>query len=98
MIGLLTVQILIANGCKVLAIDYDSEKCNLAKSYGAKTVDLSKSEDIITISNNFSKGRGIDAVLITASSKSNDMVMNLQQFFEKEQNYISGVIWIRPSS
>jgi NADPH:quinone reductase-like Zn-dependent oxidoreductase len=36
LIGLLSVQILIANGCKVIAIDYDKKKCNLAKNFGAE--------------------------------------------------------------
>ena len=45
LIGLLCVQMLKANGCRVLGIDFDSSKCALAKSYGAEVVDLSKGED-----------------------------------------------------
>ena len=41
-VGLLTVQILIANGCRVLGIDYDSKRCKLAEMFGAETVNLSK--------------------------------------------------------
>jgi predicted dehydrogenase/threonine dehydrogenase-like Zn-dependent dehydrogenase len=74
LIGLLAVQILKANGCKVLGIDYDSAKCELAKSFGAEVVDLSKNEDVVSIANSFSRSRGVDSVLITASSKSNDIV------------------------
>ena len=37
--GLLTVQILRANGCQVIALDFDSEKLALARSYGAEVVD-----------------------------------------------------------
>ncbi|MDX1727613.1 MAG: bi-domain-containing oxidoreductase, partial [Pseudoalteromonas tetraodonis] len=71
---LLAVQILKANGCRVLGIDFDSSKCNLAKSFGAEVVDLSKGEDALIAAEAFSRGRGVDAVLITASSKSNDIV------------------------
>jgi len=74
LIGLLAVQILKANGCRVLAIDFDSKKCDLAKQFGAEVVDLSKGDDPIALSSSFSRGRGVDAVLITASSKSNDIV------------------------
>ncbi|MDC3161382.1 bi-domain-containing oxidoreductase [Gammaproteobacteria bacterium] len=74
LIGLMAVQILRANGCNVLAIDFDSSKCELARKFGAETVDLSKKQDPISISNSFSKGKGADAVLITASSKSNDVM------------------------
>ena len=74
LIGLLTVQILKANGCRVLGIDFDSAKCELAKQFGAEVVDLSKEQDPIVMAEAFSRGRGVDAVIITASSKSNDIV------------------------
>ena len=71
LIGLLTVQLLRAQGCSVLGIDMDSSKCELAKKYGADIVDMSKDQNPISAANVFSKGRGVDAVLITASTKSN---------------------------
>ena len=74
LIGLLTVQILKANGCRVLGIDFDSSKCELAKQFGAEVVDLSKEQDPVVMGEAFSRGRGVDAVIITASSKSNDIV------------------------
>ena len=74
LIGLLTVQILKANGCRVLGIDFDSAKCELAKQFGAEVVDLSKEQDPIIMAEAYSRGRGVDAVIITASSKSNDIV------------------------
>lgn len=74
LIGLLTVQILKANGCRVLGIDFDSTKCELAKKFGAEIVDLSKEQDPVVISKVFSRGRGVDAVIITASSTSNNIV------------------------
>jgi predicted dehydrogenase/threonine dehydrogenase-like Zn-dependent dehydrogenase len=74
LIGLITVQILRANGCRVLGIDFDSSKCELAREFGAETVDLSQSEDVLAKANAFSRGRGIDAVIITASTKSNEPV------------------------
>lgn len=40
LIGLITVQLLRANGCRVLGIDFDSAKCELARQLGAETVDL----------------------------------------------------------
>ena len=74
LIGLLTIQILKANGCRVLGIDFDSAKCELARQFGAEVVDLSKEQDPVVIAEAFSRGRGVDAVIITASSKSNDIV------------------------
>ncbi len=74
LVGLMTVQMLIANGCKVLGVDFDSTRCALAKAFGAETVDLSKNEDLISIAQVFSRGRGLDAVIITASTSSNDVI------------------------
>ncbi|MGO4262881.1 bi-domain-containing oxidoreductase [Lysobacter sp. TAB13] len=74
LIGLITVQLLRAHGCRVLGIDFDPAKLALARSYGAQTVDLSKGEDPLAAAQTFSRGRGVDAVLITASTKSNEPV------------------------
>ena len=74
MIGLITVQLLRANGCRVLGIDLNSERCAIARKFGAQTVDMSKGEDPIAIANIFSKGRGVDGVLIAASSNSDEII------------------------
>jgi predicted dehydrogenase/threonine dehydrogenase-like Zn-dependent dehydrogenase len=75
LIGLLCVQMLRANGCRVLGIDFDAKKCELAQKFGAETVDLSKGEDPIIAAQGFSRGRGVDGVLITAATQS-DKVMH----------------------
>jgi predicted dehydrogenase/threonine dehydrogenase-like Zn-dependent dehydrogenase len=74
LIGLMCVQMLRANGCRVLGIDFDSHKCDLAQQYGADTVDLSKGEDPVIAAQHFSRGKGVDGVLITAASQSNDIM------------------------
>ena len=72
LIGQIAVQLLRAQGCRVLGIDMDPEKCELAKSFGAEVVDLSKGDDPISAANSFSRGRGVDGVVITAATKSNE--------------------------
>lgn len=74
LIGLVTVQLLRANGCRVLGLDFDPAKLEMARQLGAETVDLSNGEDPIAAAQAFSRGRGVDAVLLTASTKSNDPV------------------------
>ncbi len=74
LIGLITVQLLRAHGCRVLGIDFDQQKQAIARGYGAETVDLSSGEDPISAAEVFSRGRGIDGVLITAATKSNEPV------------------------
>lgn len=88
LIGLLAVQILRANGCRVLGIDFDSAKCEVARSFGADTVDLSKGEDADSVAHAFSRGNGVDAVLITASSKSNDIVHQAAKMCRKRGNIV----------
>ena len=68
LIGLIAVQILQANGCRVLGIDFDEHKCALARQFGADTVNLSVGENPLLVANSFSRGRGIDAVLIAAAT------------------------------
>ena len=48
LVGLLTVQILKANGCRVLAIDIDADRCARAAAYGAEVVDLSSGVDAVS--------------------------------------------------
>lgn len=74
LVGLMTVQLLRAHGCRVLGIDFDSNKCALARRFGAETVDLSKGEDPLPVAETFSRGLGMDGVLITASTKSNEPI------------------------
>lgn len=74
LIGLLTVQLLVANGCCVIGVDFDDRKLELARHFGAETVNLSEGTDPVGQAMAHSGGRGVDAVIITASSKSNDVV------------------------
>ena len=74
LIGLVTVQLLRANGCRVLGIDMDPEKLEIARQFGAETVNIAKGEDPVQAANAFSRDRGVDAVLITASTKSSEPV------------------------
>ena len=73
LIGLLTVQLLHAHGCRVLGIDVDPERLQLAEAFGATCVN-SLSEDPVVAAMSFSRGRGVDAVLITASTSSSEPV------------------------
>jgi predicted dehydrogenase/NADPH:quinone reductase-like Zn-dependent oxidoreductase len=76
LIGLMTVQILLANGCRVLAMDYDQAKLDLAQQYGAEICNLADGADPVEAGMIFSGRRGADAVIITASTKSNDPIEN----------------------
>lgn len=83
LIGQLVVQILIAQGCQVLAIDFDKNRLELARKFGAETVDLSKGGDPISKGLAFSKGQGVDGVIIAASTKSSKPVHQAAQMCRK---------------
>lgn len=74
LIGLMTVQLLRAHGCRVLGMDFSAEKLALAEGFGAGIVNLGVGEDPIAAASVFSRGRGVDAVIITASTKSSEPV------------------------
>lgn len=69
LIGLLTVQILRANGCRVLGFDPNPARAALARELGA---DLAVSGDLAGACAGFTAGYGADAVLVTASTKSSE--------------------------
>jgi len=74
LIGLIAVQLLRANGCKVLGVDPDPAKAALARRFGADVVDLQAGEEVLKVAERFSAGQGIDAVLITAATDSDEPV------------------------
>lgn len=83
LLGLLTVQLLRANGCRVLAIDFDSRKLDLARRFGAETVDLSQGMDPMVAAESFSRGRGVDGVLLTLTSQSSEPVSQAARMSRK---------------
>lgn len=83
LIGLLTVQMLRAQGCRVMGIDFDPERLALARRFGAETVNPGAGEDVLAKAHAFSRGRGVDAVLITASTKSNEPVSQAARMCRK---------------
>lgn len=73
LIGLLTVQLLRAQGCRVLGLAFDPNRLELAEQFGAEVVNLRQADPLAT-AEAFSRGRGVDAVLITASTQSSEPV------------------------
>lgn len=74
LIGLLAVQLLKAQGCQVLGIDPQSDRLELARQFGAETVDIGAGEDPIVAAERFSGGDGADGVIIAAATDSNEPV------------------------
>lgn len=69
LLGLLTVQILKAYGSKVIGTDIDPKKTDIAKTLGADYV-FTSDEDFRNGVERATDGYGVDAVIITAATKS----------------------------
>lgn len=83
LIGLLTVQMLRAQGCRVLAIDFDAKKLELARQFGAEICNLGSEEDPVAAGIAFSRGNGVDGVIVTASTKSSDPISQAARMCRK---------------
>lgn len=84
LLGLLTVQILNAYGCKIIGIDIDEKKVKLAEEFGAQLGLIAGRDDIQVSIENFTKGHGVDAVIITASSKDNGPIEMAENISRKK--------------
>ena len=72
LLGLLTVQIARAAGCQVIGFDLDQSRVDLAEACGAEAAGVLGQDDPETMTAAFSTGLGADAVIITASTPSNE--------------------------
>ena len=72
LVGQLTVQLLKANGCRVFGLDLDPSRVSLAQELGADAA--VSDDDAPKLIERWTRGRGADAVLITAATDSNQPV------------------------
>jgi predicted dehydrogenase/threonine dehydrogenase-like Zn-dependent dehydrogenase len=98
LIGLLTAQMLLANGCRVIGIDIDTQKCALAEKWGVIVVNPSAGDDPVKAVIDSTGGIGTDGVIITASAKNNDIISQAAQMSRKRARIILvGVIGLNIS-
>jgi len=71
LLGQITVQIVKAAGCKVLGIDLNAGRVELAEELGA---DCAVLRNDVAKGTSFTKGVGVDAVIITAATSSSDPI------------------------
>ncbi len=82
LLGQLTVQMLKASGCRVLGSDLDASKLELARQFGADAV--VPSTGLVAAAMAFSEGHGVDAVIITASTKDNGPIETAGEIARKK--------------
>ena len=88
LIGLLIAQMLLANGCKVIGIDIDQDKCNLAEKWGVRTINPTTGTDPVKSVVDITGGIGADGVIITASAKNNEIISQAARMSRKRGRII----------
>lgn len=72
LLGQIAVSLLVAQGCDVVGIDVDRGKVERALARGAVAGGVIGADDCVELARVASRGRGVDGVLVTASSPTND--------------------------
>jgi predicted dehydrogenase/threonine dehydrogenase-like Zn-dependent dehydrogenase len=88
LIGLVTAELLKANGCKVIGFDFDEQKVKLAQEKGIIAVNLSVGTDPVNYALEFSNEVGVDAVIITATNKSDEIIHQAAEMSRKRGRII----------
>ena len=74
LIGILTAQLLAAHGCRVLGVDPDPLKCDLAERLSIKCLNLSTGIDPVAWCLQQTEGIGVDGAVITAATSSSEPI------------------------
>ena len=74
LIGLITAELLLANGCNVIGFDFDPEKVRIAKEKGITAINPAEGTDQVKFVESYTNNIGADGVIITASNKSNEII------------------------
>lgn len=88
LIGLITSELLISSGCKVIGIDFDADKIALAKDKGIKALNPLEGVNSVQAVLDSTYGIGADAVIITASAHGDDIVHQSAEMSRKRGRII----------
>jgi predicted dehydrogenase/threonine dehydrogenase-like Zn-dependent dehydrogenase len=83
LIGLITSELLKANGCRVIGIDFDEQKNNIARSKGIIVINPAMGDNAVKGVLDYTNGLGADAIIITASAKSDDIIHEAAEMSRK---------------
>lgn len=98
LIGLITAELLSANGCRVVGIDLDPAKIAIAQQKGIICINPAQGTDPVKMVTDLTNGIGADGVIITASAKNNEVISQAAQMSRKRGRIILvGVIGLQIS-
>lgn len=98
LIGLITAELLVANGCRVVGIDLDPAKIAIAKKKGIIAINPRDGIDTVNYVTNLTDGIGADGIIITASAKTDEIISQAARMSRKRGRIILvGVIGLNLS-
>lgn len=98
LIGLITAELLVANGCRVVGIDLDAKKIDIARKKGIIGINPREGVDTVKYVTELTQGNGADGVIITASAKTDEIIAQAAKMSRKRGRIILvGVIGLNIS-
>ncbi len=88
LIGIITAELLVANGCNVIGVDLDPVKIQLAQKKGIICINPGEGTDVVKFVQSFTNNIGADGVIITASAKTNEIISQAAQMSRKRGRII----------
>ena len=88
LIGLLTAELLRLNGCRVIGFDIDEKKLALAREKGIEVANPAAGTDPVKFVENITNGVGADGVIITASTKTDEIISQAARMSRKRGKII----------
>lgn len=96
LIGLMTAELLLANGCAVIGFDFDEQKVSLAREKGIHAVNLAHGADPVAVVLEHTRDIGADGVIITASNSSDEIMHQAAEMSRKRGRIILvGVVGLK---
>jgi predicted dehydrogenase/threonine dehydrogenase-like Zn-dependent dehydrogenase len=98
LIGLITAELLKANGCHVIGFDFDAQKVGIAQQKGVIALDLSSGSDPVAVVQGLTGEMGCDGVIITASNSTDEIMHQAADMSRKRGRIILvGVVGLKLS-
>lgn len=88
LIGLITAELLVANGCRVIGIDLDANKIEIAKKKGIIAINPWDGANTVKLVTELTDGAGADGVIITASAKTDEIIADAAKMSRKRGRII----------
>lgn len=96
LIGLITAELLRANGSVVIGFDFDEQKVAMAREKGVHAVNLTHGVDPVAVILEHTRDIGADGVIITASNSSDEIMHQAAEMLRKRGRVILvGVVGLR---